>query len=242
MPLPLEGPRPLSPLEREAVELVFWDSIDPCDVYLTVLEELRGHAATYGGQGQININKKKFERTDALHVNSTSADPRILEPGNIKYLSSLIHECTHYWQAFYERYQWCGPSKQVPYEFTRSELTGLPPSRKWWNLNPRTNKDLDMLNLLKEQHASAAQVYFIIAWQLKHLPKGSDVNLSHRRAPKNPPPNYVGSVHRYDEIFKLDDDNDGRLFVSRDVAEDLAYHFSAYLVELRSGGRKQWAG
>ena len=33
MPLPLEGPRPLSPLEREAVELVFEDSLDRCDVY-----------------------------------------------------------------------------------------------------------------------------------------------------------------------------------------------------------------
>ena len=41
MPLPLEGPRPLSPLEREAFRLVFWDSLDPCDVYVAVFDDSR---------------------------------------------------------------------------------------------------------------------------------------------------------------------------------------------------------
>lgn len=249
MGLQVQGPRSLSPLEREAVDLVFEGSLDPCgDVYLTVFEHLGGDAGKHRGFGDIRISKQKFWRTDALKINSTSANTKILQPGNIQYLSTLIHECTHQWQWNYDRYLWSGPVNEIPYIFTLKELTELHPLKHKWDdeRNPRYKEDPNnpnkkgILNLLKEQHASAAQVYFMIKWQLKYLPEGSNVNLSHRRAPKNPPPNYVGSAHRFDEIPKLDGDKDGQLFVSRGIAEDLADHFKWFLYELRSGGR--WAG
>ena len=236
MPLPLEGPRPLSPLEQEAFRLVFWDSIDPCDVYVTVFDDIYKEGGYYSGAGSIQINRSKFLDAN-LHMNSTHTNTDILKPANIRCLSTLIHECTHHWQWTHKRYQWSGPGDvKTLYAFTRNELTEVPPSRKWWDQNPWPNKDLDMLNLLKEQHAAAAQVYFVIKWQLEHLPEGSDVNLSYKKL------NRVGTVDRYHEIRKRDNDNDGQLIVSRDIAEDLTHHFSAYLVDLRSGGQKQWAG
>ena len=244
MPLAMEGPRPLSPLEREAVELVFEGSIDPCDVHVTVFDDPDRDGGYYSGDGHIEINRSTFWEAD-LHLKSAHGNTDILKLANIRCLSTLIHECTHYWQTAYLRYKWAGPSPSQ-YKFTLKELTELHPLKhKYEEINTWFAElgRKDILNLLKEQHASAAQVYFMIAWQLKHLPKDSDVNLSHPPPNSRPrPPNYVGSLHRYHEIPKLDDDNDGRLFVSRDVAEDLAYHFSAYLVELRSGGREVWAG
>lgn len=52
MPLAMEGPRPLSPLELEAFRLVFWDSIDPCDVYVAVIDDSKEHDASYGMAGK----------------------------------------------------------------------------------------------------------------------------------------------------------------------------------------------
>ncbi len=237
MGLKVQGPRPLSPLEQEAVKLVFRESLDPCgDVYLTVLEHLDGHAGENRGFGNIRISKAKFSRTGDLNIDSTSANTKILKSANIQYLSTLIHECTHQWQWNYERYLDAPSDVKLPYDFAREELQAMKFLKKYHKNLDKPGQFPEKAEFMKEQHASIAQVYFMIAWQLKHLPKGSDVNLSYEG------PDRVGLANRYHEIRKLDDDNDGRLFVSRDIAEDLAHHFSAYLVELRSGGREQWGG
>lgn len=250
MGLQVQGPRPLSPLEQDAVRLVFCGSLNPCDLYVTIYDDRRSEANRGSNRdgGNIRINRYKFKYADALNLNSTRANTDIFKPGNMDYLSTLIHESTHQWQWDYKRYQWSGPEdvKPLPYTFTREELTEVPPSRKWWDQNPYPNKDLDNLNLLKEQHASAAQVYFVIAWQLEYSSDGL-VNLTTSNEWTR-----VGLVKRYHEIAAIpsahpfdpvppDDSCDaappGRR-VSRGCAERLSNHFGRYLVELRSGGRR----
>ena len=213
MPLELQGPRPLSPLEREAVRLVFWDSIDPCDVYLTVLEHLDGDAAAYRGNGNIRISKANFSYADALNIDSTRATTDIFKPANMNYLSRLIHECTHHWQGVHKKYI----ISDGQYGFTQ--------------------KQLQTLDLMKEQHASAAQVYFLIEWQLEH---SSDplVNLTYWNSSGG---KSVGPTVRYREIEKLPNPSgQPGPWVSRKTAEDLSNHFESYLDDLRSGGR--WDG
>ena len=78
MPLAMEGPRPLSPLEREAFRLVFWDSIDPCDVYVSVFDDIYREGGYYSGAGSIQINRSTFLDAN-LHMNSTHANTDILK-------------------------------------------------------------------------------------------------------------------------------------------------------------------
>ena len=99
MGLEVQGPRPLSPLEREAVDLVFDGSIDPCDVHLTVMEYIQhtvqNVAADYIKGGIIRIGRSKFLHTDALDINSTLENTDKFKPANMNYLCRVIHEwCT----------------------------------------------------------------------------------------------------------------------------------------------------
>ena len=232
MPLPLEGPRPLSPLEREAVDLVFEDSIDPCDVFVSAFYDSSRERAYYGRGGKITLNRSQFWDVN-LHMKSSHANTEILKPANIRYLSALIHECTHHWQSVYKKYTERGPYDPPPYDFSWEELQTLTFRKEQHDVVlPESEKPLpEPHDVRKEQYASAAQVYFVIAWQLKHLPEDSDVSLTYEGL------NRVGPVDRYHEIRKLDDDNDGKLIVSRNVAECLTYHFNVYLNNLRSEGR-----
>ena len=242
MPLAMEGPRPLSPLERDAFRLVFWDSIDPCDVYLTVVENIEhtvgGTAATYSNGG-IQVNGSKFPYTDALGIDSTLANTDIFKPGNMNYLSRLIHESTHHWQSVYKKYDWRGPPNTGLYYFAKKELETLkfikdehPDLRE-----PHKFKE-EYDELLKEQHASAAQVYFIIQWQLEYS-SNPLVNLTYAWSGDE---ERVGPVERYSEIRKRVVRGQSGPWVFRADARSLSNHFNAYLVDLRSGGRKLWAG
>ena len=91
------GPRVLSPLERDAFNLVFWESIDEWDINLTIAEvDTPGSKAGYSRNGNIRIDAADFPYTDALDINSTRANTDIFKPGNMEYLCTLIHECTHH--------------------------------------------------------------------------------------------------------------------------------------------------
>ena len=251
MPLPLEGPRPLSPLEREAVDLVFEDSIDPCDVYLTVLpviEHAVGSTAASYAEGQIKINRSKFLHTDALNIKSRRAKTDIFKLANMSYLSRVIHECTHHWQSVHNKYTNRGPYENAPHKFSWEELQTLrfmKAQHKLGPLNPGSEHPPEPHELLNEQHASAAQVYFVIAWQLEH---SSDhlVNLTFRSTEED----RVGPVERYYRIhaiphaktFKPDVPFDlcdpvppGRR-VSRECAMDIANDFNVFLKDLRRWG------
>ena len=250
MPLPLEGPRPLSPLEREAFRLVFWDSIDPCDVYVSVFNDSSKGSAYYGGNGHIEINRARFPHTDALGVNSTLDHTDKFKPANMSCLSRMVHECAHHWQSEYGKHKWRGPGNTGLYYFAKKELETLNFIKvEHPDLKDAQEFDAEYDELLSEQHASAAQVYFVIQWQLEYssdrlvdLTFGGD---EERR---------VGPVHRYYEIAAIphahpfdpvppDDSCDaappGRR-LSRGCAKRLSDDFLPYLVDLRSGGR--WAG
>ena len=234
MPLAMEGPRPLSPLELDAFRLVFWDSIDPCDVRVTVFDDSTKNDGSYGGHGNIGLNSYTFPDAN-LHKNSSPADPDILVPANMSCLSTFIHECTHHWQRVHQKYTDRGPGNTGVYDFSKKELETLN-FIKAEHLDLKTPDKFkkEHAPFLKEQHATAAKVYFLIKWQLHYLPKGADVNLSYKGL------NDLGTIDYYHEIRKLGDDNDGRIIVSRDIAEGLEDHFKWYLHDLRSGGR--WGG
>ena len=272
MPLAMEGPRPLSPLEREAFRLVFWDSIDPWDISLTVVEpleiELERHAlldinkrvgnqfrplssiqpqeiidrikqpppieqqlppierhpatfkrsvqvaSTYDGDGKIRINRSVFPHTDALNINSTRTDTQIFKPANMHYLSTLIHECTHYWQEVYGRHTFY----KNFYDFTQDQLLKR-----------------DVPELSANQHASAAQVYFLIAWQLEYRPKGSNVNLTSR----SPDPEHnVGPVDRFrniDASIYNSGKGTSRIIKYEQARNNIYDYFGWLIVELRHG-------
>ncbi len=272
MPLAMEGTRVLSPLERDAVKLVFKDAIDPWDISLTVVEsleiELERHAlldinkrvgnqfrplssiqpqeiidrikqpppieqqlppierqpatfnqsvqaaSTYDGDGKIRISRSAFPHTDALNINSTRADTTIFKPANMHYLSTLIHECTHYWQEVYGRHTFY----KNFYDFTRYQLLKR-----------------DVPELSANQHASAVQIYFLIEWQLAHRPKGSDVNLTSRSP--NPEHN-VGPVDRFRNIdMRIHNSGKGtsRIVKYQHARESIHNYFGWLLVELRYG-------
>ncbi len=173
--LEVQGPRGLSPLEMKAVELVFHRPA-PAGVKLTeIVQEiqleivdnilqitkpwLRKVPSTYGN-GLITISKSAFPYTQALNKDSTFdwVDLTLefrdrkrtdrFRPGNMHYLSTLIFECAHHWQKKYDLHADPGAPTNPPYNFDRKLL-----------------KDL---RLYSYQHASAAQIYFLIFWQVAH--------------------------------------------------------------------------
>ena len=213
MPLAMEGPRPLSPLEREAFRLVFWDSIDPCDVYVTVFDDIYKEGGYYSGAGSIQINRSTFLDAN-LHMNSTHANTDILKPANIRCLSTLIHECTHYWQEVYGRHT----LYKTFYDFTKDQLLKR-----------------DVPELSANQHASAVQVHFLIAWQLEYRPNGSNVNLTSRSP--NPEHN-VGPVDRFRNIdMRIHNSGKGtsRIIKYEHIHNNIYNFFGWLLVELRYG-------
>ena len=251
MGLQVQGPRPLSPLERASVELVFEDSIDPCDVYITVLENLEhtvvGAAASYSNGG-IKVNGLKFEDTDGLDINSTLENTDKFKPPNMSYLSRVIHECTHHWQSVHNQYTDRGPYENAPYHFSweeLQELTFIKAKHKLGPLNKGAEHPPEGHELLKEQYASMAQVYFVIAWQLKH---SSDrlVNLTfglHGERRVGPVERYyrirdipyADSVNPVPPVNLCDPLPPGRR-VSRDCAMDIANDFNVFLRDLRRWG------
>ncbi len=282
MPLAMEGTRVLSPLERDAVKLVFKDAIDPWDISLTVVESIpwEGHglqdinprignqfrplssipqqeiidllkqkptieqqlppkplpqdikpplervASTYDGNGKIRISRSAFPHTDALNINSTRADTKVFKPANIHYLSTFIYQCTRYWQWVYDQRRTPIRNSGSAYHFTTSQLI----------------KD-NFPGLVAERHASAAQVYFVLAWQVRHAPftmigkqrKFADIDLT-----SGPPDNEhsVGPVDRYDEIVRIKRAI-GRPIVTYEVTTNLRDNFSKFIYHLRNAGTRK---
>ena len=250
MPLAMEGTRVLSPLERDAVKSVFQDTIDPWDIELEIVEfidredqeakyiNFEAHdgvtvaVSAYYGNGKIRINKSAFPYTQALNINSTRRYLDLTDkngeltnrfrPGNMHYLSTLIHECTHYWEEVFDRYAGGVFNKPAVYRFNKEQL-----------------RRRDVPDLSPEQHASAAQICFLIEWQLEQQPKGSDVYLTSRS--KNPKLN-VGPVGRFQRIdflaLNLDENEvpqSARIFTYEKARGWIGDYFGWLLVELRYG-------
>ena len=168
MPLEVQGPRQLSPLEDDVVTFVF-ESDPPAGVKRTIIVQdilleivddmpwLEKAVSTYRN-GLITINSSALPHTQALNQNSTRTrvypsdgtfqGTDLFSPGNMHYLSTLIHGCAHHWQEKYDLYRDPGPRRNPPYDFNKDQLENL--------------------DLFSEQHASAAQIYFLIEWQLRY--------------------------------------------------------------------------
>ena len=217
-PLRVQGPRTLSALERDAFELVFGTSLTPPRIqifeHLDNTADPGGAAGSYDAANDIvKIARDAFPYTEDLNGDSTRANTDIFKPGNMKFLNTFIHECTHHWQSVKNRHTDAGPAPSK-YEFTRQEL-----------------EDLD---LLKEQHASAAAAWFVIGWQIEYRDVEVEpmINLTEK-----PPENNVGKVFRYTEINEIphvtsNSRYSGR-WVTRLRAEELSSRFADLLIQLQ---------
>ena len=299
MLLEVQGPRELSPLEEEAVNLVFnrigRQTIRPWELRLEIVESLRlgeqggrnisqematpakqgspvgqqmsekrvtwGEmkkflqkttwggmkqfgvevASTYESGGKITISGSAFPYTQALNKNSTRrwvdseakySDKELTErfrPGNMHYLSTLIYQCARHWQWTYRRRDDYRPGWGPPYHFTKEQLTaGNRPA------------------ISGERHASAAQIYFLIAWQLRYRLSPSPIVDGKTEVPyvdltSQPPDSEhsVGPVDRYDLIAGKDPDENGQLIVRYQDAVELKAPFSAYETELHNPGQEE---
>ena len=241
MGLRQHGPRELSNLEKAAIDLVFGDiSISPED-RTGLLDELEVHIV----KADVDINRDhrrgsyvnntitiaidQHPCADDLDDKSALGNVEILKPGNMDYLNTFIHEATHHWQSVNARYEWHGDVRPVSSSFTEKELTESPPLRPKWENQTDDIKELskrNLLNLLKEQHASAAGTWFVIGWQLKYA--SNYVDLTTKRGAS------VGTVDRYEKIKKIKHAGDRR-WVTRDTAIMLASAFDIVLAELRTG-------
>ena len=215
MPLQVQGARSLSDLEKDAVRLVFGDSInpdaeDPDDIdqrmTVEVAEEIisggSGVAGSYGGNGRVKISRLMHQFAEDLDGDTTVDDIDLTIPNNIKYLATLVHETGHHWQRVYDRYD-----NRVPeYEFNNEVL-----------------EDLDFE--CKEQHASVGQVYFILKWQLHHGHDPIDITQS-AFLQKN-----VGPVDRYEPIVDIPHNNNKR-FIDPPEAIPFVNNFNEYLDDL----------
>ena len=150
MPLEVQGPRDLSPLETAAVRLVFGvppkQGIAASELQLEVVESIGGPGgqglrnitqemaapsiqeaslkavlfgqikqvsvdSTYDSSGLITISRSAFPHTDDLHKRSTVRNTEELKPANMHYLSTLIYQCTRYWQWAYDQRKILNPNR-----------------------------------------------------------------------------------------------------------------------------------
>ena len=206
MPLVVQNRRVLSPLEKDAINLVFDGAIDPDDLTVEVPNQIiiagDGVAGSYGGNGEVRISRLKHSYAEDLHIFTTVDDVDLTVPNNIKYLATLVHEAGHHWQ------------------WGRQQYT---------NRIPEYNFDDDVLEstdfVCKEQHASVGQVYFIVKWQLHH--DHDPINLTTEGFLDK----RVGPVNRYHQIAAIPH-NGGQRFIDPPDAELLVDNFDNYLVDL----------
>ena len=195
------GLRALSALETSAVNFVFQGTVDPSKLDIEIVEGLGDRGRYTFNTGKMQIRASLYEDA-GLNENSTLANTDILNPNVINYLSTVIHEATHYWQEKFNRH-----TTVSDYNFTESEL--------FHN------------RLGNEQHASAAQVYFIIAWQVEHGANVIDLSWNYVS---------VGPVERYDAIKAIKPQTTQRL-VTKNTARGLLYNFINFTQALRDGRR-----
>ena len=204
------GLRALSPLESNAVDFVFEGTVDPSALDIEIVEGLGYPLAGGGweevrgfhtGNGFIQINARLYEAA-GLGPNSSLANTNALDPTVINALSTLIHEATHYWQETFNRH-----TAKSGYNFSESEL--------FHN------------QLGKEQHASAAGVYFVLAWQVAHGAEAIDLSSIYVS---------VGPVDRYSAIKAIEAQTTQRL-VTKHGARKLLYNFINFTQALRDGRR-----
>ena len=209
--LTIAPPRLLSPLEKYAVGLAFDGAVNPDGPTVEIIEREKlnlgggktDFAAGSHTNGMIQMARCSHRHTDNMTINSTVDNTDLRKPSNIAYLARLVHESAHYWQWIHQ----CYPNSMSEYTFDREALRG-----------PKF--------VGKEQHASAAQVYFILKWQLHH---GHDpINLTNKQSGEED----VGPVNRFTRIRTILHNDQGQRLISREFAQQIADMFDDFLVDL----------
>ena len=145
----------------------------------------------------------------------------------------------HHWQKVNERHDFRAPrgAKDAPAGLTLKQLVRLKFIRdenEYIQDPEKFEEEYD--ELFSEQHATAAQIYFLIKWQLKYSTDPL-VNLSYANTSDG---GRVGPVERYkeiekfyEEIKKLPGSPPPGPWVPRDFAKGLKTHFRVFLNDLR---------
>lgn len=239
MPLEVQGPRELSPLEVKAVEFVFHGpapaGVKPTEIVSEIQLKIVNNIPritkpwlskvpsihTYNDDdesGLITISKSAFPYTDALDIESTRRNTDEFKPGNMHYLSTLIFECAYHWQKKYNLYRDPGYPGDPSYHFSQDQLKNL--------------------RLFSEQHASAAQVYFLIAWQLRYkLSPGLGVPYVDLTSQSSDSENIVGPVNHYTWFF-YEFLQKGKQILDMVDARSLLKDFNAYSFNLLDRGER----
>ncbi len=209
MPLTVAGPRRLGSLEKDVINFVFDHTIDPDELWITIPENIiypnDWGSGAYQAPDLIKISRAAHLHTDDLNWHSTIENTDWTNINNFEYVGRLVHEACHHWQRIHDRYNNAG----TDYTFNGQMLANL-----------------DFAN--KEQHASAAQIYLIVKWQLErgiqlvNLTDGTAYGIQN-----------IGPMNRMlrIELIPLDDDNNR--IVTQGVANSIVSDFDAYLEELR---------
>ena len=139
------------------MNLVFAGSVSPDELDITMMDlsGIRGrHQGFRDGKYRIEINPEYYA---GLTANSTLSDAfgsnGSLRADVTEALGILIHEATHSWQRKYNLFLRADSPLREP----------LANGERHYGFN---TLELTTLQLGNEQHASATQSYFHIAWQL----------------------------------------------------------------------------
>ena len=213
--LVVQGLRRLSPLEKYALNLVFHGTINPEELWVEIPEvyKIGGErvAGGGGGIGKIKLSRSSFADAEDLDMLTEVDDIDKTHPNNIKYLSTLVHEAGHYWQAKHKRHN----TRRPYYQFS--------------------DRVLERANFVcKEQHASVGQVYFILKWQWDL--EISKLNLTSESSGHK----QVGPANRYSRIAVQDRDSDFRRYMSRrEVGKFFPSRFDPYLADLKDSDAEE---
>ncbi len=177
--LQTEAPRPLSPLEADAINSVFQGSINPAGLRIQII-----HTSNRGSydhsQKLIKVREDLYDAA-GLSANSTASAVNVLSHAVIDYLSTVIHEAMHSWGRVYGgfdgyKYNILYGVKYTNYGFSFAELRAL--------------------DLGREQSASAVASAFILKWQLDHGAEVIDLDfVNFRRWHFNGPLNSLGNLY-----------------------------------------------
>ena len=130
---------------------MFGSGIDTAQLEIE-FEDIRDRAEYRGGN--TIIIQRALRNKAGVNVDSSVDNTDELSLAVIDYLSSVVHEAAHIWQAEHGLYLAVSP------------LRGLAPNgERYYNFN---TYELTNRLLGREQHASAVQVYFIANWQISH--------------------------------------------------------------------------
>ena len=97
--LQTEAPRPLSPLEAEAINFMFQGSINPAGLQIQITH--MRHRGSYSHSEKLIRVREDLYDVAGLSPDSMASADNVLSPAVIDYLSTVVHEAMHHWSREY---------------------------------------------------------------------------------------------------------------------------------------------